>query len=126
MRLLLPFRRLGLARALYSRSSVVLIDDTMSALDEAVAETVWRDGIGRRPGSESMLDNEARARVVVTHNTALIDDADVVVVRSSLLVYLIDVVLRFCLSPLVVAMVMMWFLLCCRRCLLTLSLLVLP
>ena len=73
--------RIGLARALYSTAPVLLIDDTLSALDGPVAAAAWRLGVGvGTPDAPSLLDVEHRARVVVTNNAALLGDAGVVVV----------------------------------------------
>ena len=73
-------QRLGLARALYARSALVLLDDPTAALDASVSAAVWADAIGRAP---SFLSSEGRARVVVTHDPRLVRDADRVLVLAA-------------------------------------------
>lgn len=86
MHLLAVFVSIALARGLYCSSPVLLIDDTLSALDGPVAAAAWATGIGRAPpgAPPSLLDSEGRARVVVTNNAALVRDADIVLVRCAL------------------------------------------
>jgi hypothetical protein len=85
--LLAVFVSIALARGLYCFSPVLLIDDALSALDGPVAAAAWATGIGKaRPGAPpSLLDSEGRARVVVTNNAALVRDADIVLVRCTLM-----------------------------------------
>ena len=76
--------RVGLARALYDRSSLVLLDDPTSAIDASVSASVWARAIGPR----GFLAREKRARVVVTHDARFIPTADrVLVLQNGIPVY---------------------------------------
>ena len=71
-------QRVNLARALYSHSELVLLDDPISALDARIGEWVWRNALGH--SSSSLLSTQKRARIIVTHDTRFLTDADRVVV----------------------------------------------
>ena len=59
--------RVGLARALYARADVYLLDDVLSAVDASVGEAIWRDAIRHFLAGKTVL--------VVTHSRAAIIDA---------------------------------------------------
>ena len=97
--------RCGLARALFSDAQLVLLDDVTrygghaepcvlspqgtsrvgfpvlggghSALDAVVSARVW----ARALGNDSLLQQEGRTRIVVTHDPRFVAQADRVVVR---------------------------------------------
>lgn len=73
-------QRLGLARALYSRAPLLLIDDPISALDPAVARTVWARAVGADASGASWLARERRARLIVTHDAQCARQCDRLVV----------------------------------------------
>jgi ATP-binding cassette, subfamily C (CFTR/MRP), member 10 len=58
-------KRIGLARALYARSRLVLLDDPLAGLDEAVASHIWTRALN--PAGGSFLATENRACILVTH-----------------------------------------------------------
>ncbi|KAG9193149.1 hypothetical protein G6011_03184 [Alternaria panax] len=67
-------QRISLARAIYSHSRTVLLDDCLSALDPPTAQFIFENCIRELPG-------QGRTCVLVTHNTALcVPVADFVVV----------------------------------------------
>ncbi|KAI8999162.1 P-loop containing nucleoside triphosphate hydrolase protein [Gaertneriomyces semiglobifer] len=63
-------QRLALARAVYSRSDIYLIDDTLSALDSRVAKHVFQQVLGPK----GLLRD--RTRVFVTHASQYVQHAD--------------------------------------------------
>ncbi|CAN9469117.1 unnamed protein product [Alternaria alternata] len=66
-------QRISLARAIYSHSRTVLLDDCLSALDPHTAKVIFEDCIRDLP-------RQGRTCVLVTHNTALcVPAADYVV-----------------------------------------------
>jgi ABC-type multidrug transport system fused ATPase/permease subunit len=66
--------RVALARAVYARADVVLLDDVLSAVDQTVAAHIFTHALGKR----GMLRDVTR--VLVTHNEALLPHVDRVVV----------------------------------------------
>eukprot|EP00958_Prasinococcus_capsulatus_P002371 scaffold207_cov409-Prasinococcus_capsulatus_cf.AAC.76 len=76
--------RVALARAAYSRASVILLDDPLSAVDSKVLKILWKKCIcGVMSGS---------TRIVVSHQRAIIPDCDrVLILRDG---YVKDVKLR--------------------------------
>jgi ATP-binding cassette subfamily C (CFTR/MRP) protein 10 len=98
-------QRLGLARALFTpHTDVLLLDDPVSALDTVVGRTVWKRAVGlgaahlaHRPGGRTWVDFEAGAcafaqvgpspptRIVVTH-----DHAAIALCRPDLIIGLVE------------------------------------
>ena len=68
--------RLGLARALYNRSTLLLLDSVTSALDAKVAAAVW-------PAVVAFCRLEARACVAVVNDARFLSGADKVLVLSA-------------------------------------------
>ena len=68
--------RLGLARALYNRSSLLLLDSVTSALDAKVATAVW-------PAVVAFCRLEGRACVAVVNDARFLSGADRVLVLSA-------------------------------------------
>uniref|UniRef100_A0A1B6GIW2 Uncharacterized protein n=2 Tax=Cuerna arida TaxID=1464854 RepID=A0A1B6GIW2_9HEMI len=69
-------QRVTIARALYSRASVVILDDPLSALDHQVALQVFEEGI------KKMVSRQKRTVVMVTHNIHLIPHAHQVIIME--------------------------------------------
>ncbi|KAF4673598.1 ATP-binding cassette sub- C member 8 [Perkinsus chesapeaki] len=67
-------QRLALARAMYSKYELVLMDDPISALDASVARAAFQEGI-----QGMML---GRTRVLVTNRVEFVNSADMVVVMD--------------------------------------------
>ena len=80
-------RRVSLARALYSKAPILLLDDPLSSLDSHVAATVWKralapftaEGRGRE---QSPITDEGRAIVMAMSTDKYCRFADTVVVRK--------------------------------------------
>lgn len=68
--------RVGLARALYARPLVLVLDDILAALDERVGQRVWERAV--RPCVRAGC-----TVIAITHATALAADADQVVVLEN-------------------------------------------
>jgi len=78
-------QRINIARALYARSSLVLMDDPTASLDAHVSFSVWESAIS---GAGSFLGAEGRARVVTTNDGRFVRSADrVVVLKDGLVLY---------------------------------------
>ncbi|XP_072323665.1 ATP-binding cassette sub-family C member 9-like isoform X3 [Scyliorhinus torazame] len=69
-------QRVSVARALYSRCSVVILDDPLSALDVHVGSHVFHQGI------MGMLKKENRTAVFVTHKLEYAEEADYIIVMQ--------------------------------------------
>ncbi|XP_041046050.1 ATP-binding cassette sub-family C member 9-like [Carcharodon carcharias] len=69
-------QRVSVARALYSRCSVVILDDPLSALDARVGSHVFHQGI------MGMLKKENRTAIFVTHKLEYAEEADYIIVMQ--------------------------------------------
>ncbi|XP_059501849.1 ATP-binding cassette sub-family C member 8-like isoform X2 [Stegostoma tigrinum] len=69
-------QRVSLARALYSRCSVVILDDPLSALDAQVGSHVFHQGI------MGILKREHRTTIFVTHKLEYVEQADYIIVMQ--------------------------------------------
>ncbi|XP_040914476.1 multidrug resistance-associated protein 1-like [Toxotes jaculatrix] len=69
-------QRLSLARAVYRKSDVYLLDDPLSAVDSHVGQHIFDRVIGPR----GLLKD--KTRVLVTHGLSVLSEADVVVVME--------------------------------------------
>ncbi|XP_067888123.1 ATP-binding cassette sub-family C member 9-like [Heterodontus francisci] len=69
-------QRVSVARALYSRCSVVILDDPLSALDVHVGSHVFHQGI------MGILKKENRTTIFVTHKLEYIEEADYIIVMQ--------------------------------------------
>ncbi|OXG54431.1 cadmium ion transporter [Cryptococcus neoformans Th84] len=69
-------QRLSLARAAYAESSIVLLDDPLSAVDAHVAHHIFENCIISGPLA-------SRTRILVTHHLTILSRADWVVVMES-------------------------------------------
>ncbi|EAL23016.1 hypothetical protein CNBA7830 [Cryptococcus deneoformans B-3501A] len=69
-------QRLSLARAAYAQSSIVLLDDPLSAVDAHVAHHIFENCIVSGPLA-------SRTRILVTHHMAILPRADWVAVMES-------------------------------------------
>lgn len=65
-------RRLGLARAVYSKASLLLCDDVLSALDKTTGAHISQELFG----SGGLLRQQNRTVVLATHSIEQLDDAD--------------------------------------------------
>lgn len=65
-------RRLGLARAIYSKPSLVLCDDVLSALDKPTSAHIFHKVFG----AEGLLQMHDRTVVLATHSIEWLDEAD--------------------------------------------------
>uniref|UniRef100_UPI00398F0A29 ATP-binding cassette sub-family C member 8-like isoform X2 n=1 Tax=Pristiophorus japonicus TaxID=55135 RepID=UPI00398F0A29 len=66
-------QRVSVARALYSRCSVVILDDPLSALDVHVGSHVFHQGI------MGILKKENRTTIIVTHKLEYVEEADYII-----------------------------------------------
>ncbi|XP_051878663.1 ATP-binding cassette sub-family C member 9-like isoform X2 [Pristis pectinata] len=66
-------QRVSVARALYSRCPIVILDDPLSALDAHVGNHVFHQGI------IGILKKENRTAIVVTHKLEYVEEADYVI-----------------------------------------------
>lgn len=73
-------QRIALARAVYARQKVVLLDDTFSGIDAKTAETVVARLFSREEG---LLRNPQTTVVFVTHNRKIATLADTVIVLNA-------------------------------------------
>ncbi|XP_062509273.1 ATP-binding cassette sub-family C member 9-like isoform X2 [Corticium candelabrum] len=69
-------QRVSVARAIYSNSRVVLLDDPLSAVDVHVAEQMFEKGI------VELLLKQGRTVVLATHHLRYLNQADVIVVME--------------------------------------------
>ncbi|VFV31197.1 multidrug resistance-associated [Lynx pardinus] len=69
--------RVSLARAVYSRADIYLLDDPFSAVDVHIGKQLFEKVIG----SSGILKN--KTRVLVTHNLTLLPQMDLIVVMES-------------------------------------------
>ncbi|XP_058517742.1 ATP-binding cassette sub-family C member 2-like isoform X2 [Ochotona princeps] len=70
-------QRVSLARAVYSRADVYLLDDPLSAVDVYVGKQLFENVIG----SSGLLRN--KTRILVTHNLTLLPQMDLIVVLEN-------------------------------------------
>eukprot|EP00062_Callorhinchus_milii_P003159 gi/632940165/ref/XP_007885172.1/ PREDICTED: ATP-binding cassette sub-family C member 9-like isoform X2 [Callorhinchus milii] len=70
-------QRVSVARALYSRCSVVILDDPLSALDVHVGSRVFHQGI------MGVLKKEGRTVIIVTHHLEYLKEADHIIVMEN-------------------------------------------
>ncbi|XP_067836532.1 ATP-binding cassette sub-family C member 9-like isoform X2 [Heptranchias perlo] len=66
-------QRVSVARALYSRCSVVILDDPLSALDVYVGSHVFHQGI------MGILKKENRTAIIITHKLEYVEEADYII-----------------------------------------------
>lgn len=66
---------MSLARAAYSTSDIILLDDPLSAVDSFVGKAILEDCILHGPLAD-------RTRILVTHALHVLDKADYIYVRS--------------------------------------------
>jgi len=66
---------MSLARALYSRSDVYLLDDPLSAVDAKVARTIYEEAIRGLMSTKTVI--------LVTHHLSYAKEADKVIVMSN-------------------------------------------
>lgn len=66
-----------MARALYHRSDILLMDDPLSAVDAHVGQTIFDRGLG--PNS---LSSKA-TRVLITHSQIPLEHSDLIVIMSN-------------------------------------------
>ena len=69
--------RIGLARAVYSDSEIILLDDCLSAVDSIVAKHIFDKVLDSKNG---LLKN--RIRILVTHQTQFLHRVDKIVVMN--------------------------------------------
>lgn len=65
-------RRLGLARAVYSRAALLLCDDVLSALDKPTSAHIFHELFS----AQGLLRTQGRTVVLATHSIEWLDDAD--------------------------------------------------
>lgn len=65
-------RRLGLARAVYSKAALLLCDDVLSALDKTTAGYIFEELFG----ATGLLRKQGRTVVLATHSIEWLDHAD--------------------------------------------------
>ncbi|KAM9035584.1 multidrug resistance-associated protein 1 isoform X2 [Sarcophilus harrisii] len=70
-------QRVSLARAVYNDADIYLLDDPLSAVDVHVGKHLFEKVIG----SSGLLKN--KTRILVTHNLALLPQADLILVMES-------------------------------------------
>ena len=70
--------RVGLARAVYSRADIYLLDDPLSAVDSVVAKHIFDNVFDNKNG---ILKNSIR--ILVTHQTQFMDRVDCVIVMEN-------------------------------------------
>ncbi|XP_063700314.1 ATP-binding cassette sub-family C member 4-like [Culicoides brevitarsis] len=68
--------RISLARAVYRKADIYLLDDPLSAVDAHVGRHLFEECIGHR----GRLGKQRATRILVTHQVHYLKDADVVVV----------------------------------------------
>lgn len=68
-------RRVGLARAVYSKASVLLCDDVLSALDKTTAAHIFQEVFS----SNGLLRKQGRTVVLATHAIEWLEDADQII-----------------------------------------------
>jgi ABC-type bacteriocin/lantibiotic exporter with double-glycine peptidase domain len=71
-------QRIAIARALYSRANIVLLDDPLSALDAHVGQHVVESGMRRL-----LLRRQQRTVVLVTHRLQLLHLADHIIAMEA-------------------------------------------
>lgn len=71
-------QRIAIARALYSRANIVLLDDPLSALDAHVGQHVVESGMRRL-----LLRRQQRTVVLVTHRLQLLHLADHIIAMDT-------------------------------------------
>ncbi|KAL2076084.1 hypothetical protein VTL71DRAFT_1027 [Oculimacula yallundae] len=72
-------QRLALARALYARKPLLLLDDVLSSLDSRTAQTVFENVLG----PEGLARNNKMAVVLVTHSESHLRKADDILVLGT-------------------------------------------
>ena len=70
--------RIGLARAVYSKSDIILLDDPLSAVDSVVAKHIFDNLLDSKEG---ILKNTIR--VLVTHQTQFVDRVDTIMIMEN-------------------------------------------
>eukprot|EP00947_MAST-08B_sp_MAST-8B-sp1_P005468 g5468.t1 len=70
--------RVGLARAVYSRAPLCLLDDPLSAVDPPVGRHLFHEGICGLLRNEPAIDGGPRTAVLVTHHEGFAPYADTV------------------------------------------------
>lgn len=68
-------RRVGLARAVYSKAALLLCDDVLSALDKTTAAHIFQEVFS----SNGLLCKQGRTVVLATHSIEWLDDADQII-----------------------------------------------
>lgn len=68
-------RRLGFARAVYSKASILLCDDVLSALDKTTSAHIFRELFG----ANGLLRKQNRTVVLATHFVEWLDEADQII-----------------------------------------------
>ncbi|XP_073928987.1 multidrug resistance-associated protein 1-like isoform X2 [Castor canadensis] len=70
-------QRVSLARAVYSRADIFLLDDPLSAVDVHVGKQLFENVIG----TSGLLKN--KTRILVTHNLTILPQTDLIVMMES-------------------------------------------
>eukprot|EP00941_MAST-03F_sp_MAST-3F-sp1_P004878 g4878.t1 len=69
--------RLGLARAIYAKADLLLLDDPLAACDPSVGSTIFKQAI------IGLLGQQQSACILVTHQIHLLPQSDIVVAMSN-------------------------------------------
>lgn len=73
----------SLARAVYRRSDIYLIDDPLSAVDTHVQSQIFNECIG----PNGFLARQQSTRVLITHQIHFLKDADWIIVLNNVMIF---------------------------------------
>lgn len=82
----------SLARAVYHKSSIYLMDDPLSAVDAHVGLHLFNDCIG----PNSLLAREQATRILVTHQVHFLKEADWIVILKDVSRYFKPFQKKYC------------------------------
>lgn len=76
---LILFHLFSLARAVYRRSDIYLIDDPLSAVDTHVQSQIFTECLG----PDGFLAKQNSTRILITHQIRFLKDADWIIVMEN-------------------------------------------